>query len=407
MAVLLAGATSCKDRFNSTENVVFKSIFVETKGVDISGNNATYVAEMHALVANSVELTPDSFQRGDIGFEYGKKPNLSGEVTRVEAEDWWLEEGDPLERKGFLGRAMPLPPSEIYYYRAFLIKDGNTEYGTIYSFRTDDAMVIAVYLDRDEATLKMGETETVQLTATIDPLAAINREVEWSSSDDEVASVSSTGLVTAHKPGNADITVTTQEGGKTATCKVTVKGPDPKAVDLGLSVKWADINVGAMSESDPGSFFAWGETKTKDSYSIFGYPYHMSGDKNPPAVLTADVDAATVNLGSPWRMPTKDEYEELLSSCSWEKATVGGRDGWKATHNDKSVFFPMGGYRDDNNLLYNGEKGHFYSATHDHGPKANETNYCFVYIFNIDGNECRVHGGASGHVGRNVRAVRP
>lgn len=406
LAVFLAGATACKDRFNTKGAVVAKSIFIETKGVDVSGDTK-FIAEMHALVANSVELTAESFEKGDIGFEYGKKMDLSGEVTKVEADSWWIDEEDLLGRKGFSGRAMPLPPSEIFYYRAFLKKDGKTEYGVIYSFRTDDAMVIAVYLDRNEATLTLGETDNLQLTATIDPLTAINREVEWSSSDDKVASVSSSGLVTAHRPGNANITVTTQEGGKTATCKVTVKGPSPKAVDLGLSVKWADINIGAMSESDPGCYFAWGETKTKDTYSIFGYPYHMSGDKNPPAVLTADVDAATVNLGSPWRMPTKAEYEELLSSCTWEKTSVGGREGWRATSNGKSVFFPMGGYMDDNNLLYDGEKGHFYSATHDHGPKANDTDYCFVYIFNIDGNECRIHGGVNGAVGRSVRAVRP
>ena len=88
------------------------------------------------------------------------------------------------------------------------------------------------------------------------------------------------------------------------------------AVDLGLSVKWATVNIGATLPADYGNYYAWGETETKDEYtednsvtygdSSFG---DISGD--------ATYDAATANWGSSWRMPTYDEFKELLNDCTW------------------------------------------------------------------------------------------
>ena len=81
--------------------------------------------------------------------------------------------------------------------------------------------VTEVTLDRAELTLTEGETET--LTATVKPDNADNRKVAWSSDKTDVATVDGAGKVTAVKAGEAVITVTTEDGGKTATCKVTVK----------------------------------------------------------------------------------------------------------------------------------------------------------------------------------------
>ena len=87
--------------------------------------------------------------------------------------------------------------------------------------------VTEVTLDKTELTLTEGETET--LTATVKPDNADNRKVTWSSDKTEVATVDGDGNVTAVKPGEAVVTVTTEDGGKTATCKVTVKA---KAVNV-------------------------------------------------------------------------------------------------------------------------------------------------------------------------------
>jgi uncharacterized protein YjdB len=85
------------------------------------------------------------------------------------------------------------------------------------------AKVASVSLDKNEMELTEGESAT--LTATVFPETANDKSVTWSSSDEAVATVDQTGKVTAVKKGTATITVTTNDGGKTATCAVTVKRP--------------------------------------------------------------------------------------------------------------------------------------------------------------------------------------
>ena len=85
------------------------------------------------------------------------------------------------------------------------------------------AKVASVSLDKNEMELTEGESAT--LTATVLPENANDKSVTWSSSDEAVATVDQTGKVTAVKKGTATITVTTNDGGKTATCAVTVKRP--------------------------------------------------------------------------------------------------------------------------------------------------------------------------------------
>lgn len=81
--------------------------------------------------------------------------------------------------------------------------------------------VKSVSVDKPTAELVKGGTLT--LVSTVEPADASNKNVKWSSSDESVATVSSTGVVTAKSVGTAVITVTTTDGGKTATCTVTVK----------------------------------------------------------------------------------------------------------------------------------------------------------------------------------------
>lgn len=83
--------------------------------------------------------------------------------------------------------------------------------------------VTGVTLNSQNVTITQGNTE--QLNATVAPSNASNKNVSWSSNNTGVATVSSSGLVAAVAPGNAIITVTTEDGNKTATCSVTVKAP--------------------------------------------------------------------------------------------------------------------------------------------------------------------------------------
>lgn len=86
---------------------------------------------------------------------------------------------------------------------------------------------------------------------------------------------------------------------------------DVVAVDMGLSVLWADRNIGAASPEDLGDSFAWGESKAR-SINSFANDY-VFNDTEPPVRLTPDYDTATLLWGDGWRMPTQAEIKELFA----------------------------------------------------------------------------------------------
>ncbi len=144
-------------------------------------------------------------------------------------------------------------------------------------------------------------------------------------------------------------------------------------VDLGLSVKWATCNIGASHPEEYGYYFAWAETepRTGDSwnYDWDTTPYSLSRDSDHvtwskytgsdgKTVLDTSDDAATVNWGSPWRMPTRDEFEELINKCKWTITTVNEVEGYMVTGtNGNTIFLPAAGIRDGSNLYLHAEGG--------------------------------------------------
>lgn len=211
-----------------------------------------------------------------------------------------------------------------------------------------------------ENSLLLQPDDQVQLTASVYPADAENPEVIWTSSNVNVVTVSPTGLVEAVGFGVATITCTAADGGNVkATCKVVVT-TDHEAVDLGLSVKWATMNIGANAPEEPGDYFAWGETEPKDYYywdtykwskDILGNITKYNSDDDRKFKLDPEDDAANANWGGTWRMPTIDEFQELTEKCTWERTSLNGVDGQKVTGpNGNSIFLPVTGYRDMDKL---------------------------------------------------------
>ena len=91
--------------------------------------------------------------------------------------------------------------------------------------------VTGVFLDRSSVTIKEGENIT--LIATVKPDNAENKTVTWSSSEPSVASVDNNGKVTGIKAGKATIAAMAEDGGKTASCVVTVEANNAPAVTIG------------------------------------------------------------------------------------------------------------------------------------------------------------------------------
>ena len=152
----------------------------------------------------------------------------------------------------------------------------------------------------------------------------------------------------------------------------------PEAVDLGLSVKWANMNVGADFPEDYGDYFAWGETTTKETYDWSTYKWdNGSGYKltkyctdgyygivDNKTVLDKEDDAAAVNWGGAWRMPTKEEQDELCNNCTWTWTIQNGVNGYKVTGtNGNSIFLPAAGLRSDSSLYYAGSNGGYWSSS--------------------------------------------
>ena len=161
----------------------------------------------------------------------------------------------------------------------------------------------------------------------------------------------------------------------------TVPGETVKmeAVDLGLSVKWATMNLGASRPEECGDFYAWGETEPKSEYNSTNYRFGLTSSastltkyskKDNKAYLDLSDDAAHVKLGGSWRMPTMREFQELLGGCKWTwtsnyKGTgvVGFIISSKVPgHTGNSIFLPAAGYCSGTLHAQYGESGNYWSS---------------------------------------------
>lgn len=154
-------------------------------------------------------------------------------------------------------------------------------------------------------------------------------------------------------------------------------------VDLGLPSRtlWATMNVGASKPEDYGDYFAWGETDPNDYYDWSTYKwckgsydtltkyctesgYGYEGFVDYKTVLDFDDDAAYVNWGPSWRMPSKEQQDELRAECTWTWTTRNGVKGELATGpNGNTIFLPAAGYRWNESLYSTGLGGDYWSRT--------------------------------------------
>ncbi len=281
--------------------------------------------------------------------------------------------------------------------------------------------VTNITLSPSTLTLEAGKTKYI--SATVTPSNATNKNLTWKSSDTSVATVSagvSGANVTAQGVGTATITCEAADGsGVKATCTVVVKtyNNGHEYVDLGLSVKWATVNIGASSPETPGSYFAWGETTPKSTYNWGTYKHckgsmttltkycrlEYFGNVDNKTVLDLSDDAARYNWGGTWRIPTYSEMNELIKKCNVSWAVQNGVEGRKITGpNGNSIFLPATGYYSDSSIQGTEENTAIYSTNSIY---ANGDSHCSCLYFNKQGNFNPGMTGWYRYNGLCVRAV--
>ena len=180
--------------------------------------------------------------------------------------------------------------------------------------------------------------------------------------------------------------------------KVTYNGHE--YVDLGLpsGLKWATMNVGAKAPEEAGLYFGWGDSEGYTSNTNDGRIFIMANDKwmtegqtsfiylrkytladdvtsalwyqdgefvgDNKTVLDSEDDAAFVNWGGNWRMPTDAEWTELRENCTWTWTTQNGVNGYRVSgSNSNSIFLPAAGYRYNTGLDHAGVVGCYWSSS--------------------------------------------
>ena len=190
-------------------------------------------------------------------------------------------------------------------------------------------------------------------------------------------------------------------------------------VDMGLSVKWATCNLGASYFTEAGDFYAWGETQPKDSYTVKNYKWYNGSANAITRYCTVDTlgnkgftdgltelkqedDAAYMQKGGKWRMPSDSEWDELRQQCTWTLTERHGVSGYevKSKINGNTIFIPVVGFRSGENIVLNYIGGYWSSSLNE----SKQTCALGLYI-NKDENRVGKYSNSSRHNGFLIRPV--
>lgn len=214
--------------------------------------------------------------------------------------------------------------------------------------------------------------------------------------------------------GPATLTITDPVRCRTATIEVDVKGPDelldtPEGIDLGLpsGLLWSPWNIGASAPEEAGDYYAWGELKPKDVYSWSTYE-HCDGSQETAYDLGESIgftqhDVVNKEWGGMWRMPTDDNFRELINNCTSEWRELNGQWGSEFTGpSGKSIFLPAVGYRMGSECNNESVTGYYWSETY--SSYSWGTKYYLACYTQFDNSGVNRYGGQR-YLGYSIRPV--
>jgi len=335
-------------------------------------------------VLNAVlDLTNCKYDALDYGFELTPE---GGTPSTLQSAD--------LSGNKFSVKAESLVPDTKYSFASFVTLDGRKYLADEKSFTTQSI----------RASVTAESSDVSYQKATISGKLTVDTEGTFSLSADLYYSDSATTLETLKSDGakqtlslKSDGTYSKELSGLAYNAKcyycvvamvddvefsspvnnLTTKALPDGPVDLGLSVKWASVNIGASTPLDFGRFFSWADTKGQtwdgSSWSGEGFSKFLTYKLDNNGNLSPEYDAAHVLLGGSWRMPTSKEMQELIDGCTSGETTIGGVLGRlftskKEGYTDKSIFLPAAGYVYFKELTYPGIYGYYWTSTYSDYP---------------------------------------
>ena len=240
-----------------------------------------------------------------------------------------------------------LTTGTTYYYATYVtLQDKVTKFGDIKSFVATAAQVTT---NEAEGITSSKATITANFSGT-EGLASFEKGVKFSLSADDVTSgiTRELGEVSGLLPGTTyHYAAFAKIGdgyvfGETKT--VTTLMQQMEYVDLGLSVMWAQSNIGADSESETGTLFGYGDqTAMMTSVKLEDYTASDIAGSVDDLIYNLDLDG-----DSPMKsqMPTHAQIAELVKNTTQQRTTVDGVEGIRFTaQNRNSIFLPVTGYR--------------------------------------------------------------
>ena len=192
-------------------------------------------------------------------------------------------------------------------------------------------------LGKDNSILLFKKNDSYILTPADDELNTIIGEIDEIPDENDLPPCFSDWVETYNEE------VIQFENGGMETCASN----DIELVDLGLSVKWANMNIGANSPEDFGNYYAWGETKTKETFKVKTYEHydvvHKKWISLGNDICGTEYDTA-FNYDNSLCMPTADQFKELMDKCSKEQIIENGKVIWKFTGpNGNYIVIPAAG----------------------------------------------------------------
>lgn len=273
-------------------------------------------------------------------------------------------------------RLVNLKPGTTYFYRTYAYSRYNTAYGDSKSFRTPEVVATG------KANNVTHNSATILCTANYSYRESLKPGIIYSTSDKELEySNPNTTRVDIQSFTSSELQVNLNNLKHSTTyyyrAYVIASGnvyygdiesfttsfdlSAIEAVDLGLSVKWATMNIGATQPEELGDSFYWGQTSASTSkdwheFALSTLQSHgyIDGNNN----LCPSYDTATELWGNKWRMPTQKEVQELMGKCTWKKVKKNSTDVFLITGpNSNVIYMPVREY-----AFYDRES-HYWTST--------------------------------------------